>query len=73
MMAERKLTVFSVTHFTIPHWEQMCSVPLGLFPKTPQPEYEFFAAHKMEWLPKLEGVQSFDLMPTTTLVGRDEK
>jgi hypothetical protein len=51
----------------------MCSVPLGLFPKIPQPEYEFFAARKMEWLPKLEGVQSYDLMPTATFIVRDEK
>jgi len=73
MVAQRKLTVFSVTHFTIPHWQEGCSVPLGIFPEIPQPEYEFFAARKMDWLPKLEGVHSFDLMPTTTLVGREEK
>jgi len=51
----------------------MCSVPLGIFPKIPQPEFEFFATRKMEWQPKLEGVQSFDLMPDTKLVGRDDK
>jgi hypothetical protein len=73
MVAQRTLTVFSITHFTIPHWEEGCSVPLGIFPKIPQPEYEFFAARKMEWLPKLEGVQSFDLQPTVSLAGRDDK
>jgi hypothetical protein len=72
MMAEQKLTVFSLTHFTVPYLK-MCSVPLGLFLKIPQPEYEFFAARKMEWLPKLEGVQSYDLMPTATFFVRDEK
>jgi hypothetical protein len=64
IVVQRTLTVFSITHFTIPHWEEGCSVPL---------EYEFFAARKMEWLPKLEGVQSFDLQPTVSLAGRDDK
>jgi len=71
VVATVRLTCLSATHYTIPHWEASCSVPLGLFPKIPQPEFELYAASKMEWLPKIEGVESFDKAPTATLAGRD--
>jgi hypothetical protein len=63
---------FSATHFTIPHWKDGCSVPLGLFPKIPRPEFEFYAARKMPWLPSLEGVKVFDMAPTAALAGRED-
>jgi hypothetical protein len=66
------LTGGSTTHFTIPHWKESCSVPLGIFPKIPRPEFEFYTSRKMEWLPSLEGVKSFDMAPTATLAGRED-
>lgn len=62
----------SQIYFTIPHWKKSCSVPLGLFPKIPQPEFELYTARKMEWLPTLEGVLSFVLAPAANLAGREE-
>lgn len=49
-------SLISAVLFTIPHWEGGCSVPLGIFSKIPQPEYEFYPARKMEWLRSLDGV-----------------
>lgn len=66
------MTERSTTHFTIPHWKDSCSVPLGIFPKIPHPEFEFYTARKMEWLPEIEGVTSSDMAPTATLAGREE-
>jgi hypothetical protein len=56
----------------MPHWKACCSVPLGIFPKIPHPEFEFYTARKMEWLPDLEGVTSFKLAPTVKLAGRED-
>jgi hypothetical protein len=66
-----RLTCGSATHYTIPHWEASCSVPLGLFPRIPLPEFELYASRKMEWLPNIEGVKTFDQAPTVALAGRD--
>ncbi|CZT18664.1 uncharacterized protein RCC_04508 [Ramularia collo-cygni] len=41
----------------------MITVALGLFPKAPVPEYEFFAGHRHEWQPGVEGVVAFETMP----------
>jgi hypothetical protein len=71
VIATVRLTCVSATHYTIPHWEASCSVPLGLFPRIPQPEFELYAARKMEWLPNIEGVETFNKAPTATLAGRD--
>lgn len=72
-MKEVVLSSNSQIYFTIPHWKESCSVPLGIFPKIPRPEFELYAARKMDWLPDIEGVRSFDLAPNVTLAGREDK
>lgn len=53
--------------FTAASHPRVVTVPLGLFPKAPVPEYEFFADHRHEWLPEVEGVITFGTMPSGSM------
>lgn len=55
--------IHSPALFLMPNHPGLITVPLGLFPKAPVPEYEFFADHRPEWQPGVEGVVAFGTMP----------
>lgn len=40
-------------------------LPLGIFPRIPEPEFELFAAHKHDWEPRIAGTKMFKFMTST--------
>lgn len=37
-------------------------LPLGIFPRIPQPEFELFAAHRHDWEARLDGTKLYKFM-----------
>ncbi|KAK3113099.1 hypothetical protein LTR53_009947 [Teratosphaeriaceae sp. CCFEE 6253] len=44
-------------------------LPLGIFPRIPEPAFELFAAHRHPWLAKVDGATQYKFMTSSGEVG----